>query len=142
MNVMLRNTRAILSIVALAGVLFASSAAATETVVVLSGDQEVPAVETSATGSGSITVNTDKTVSGSVTTYGIVGTMAHIHEAAPGENGSVVIPLKQIAPNIWSVPADAKLTDAQYKSFEAGDLYVNVHSQAHPGGEIRGQLKP
>ncbi|MDR3391260.1 MAG: CHRD domain-containing protein [Sulfuriferula sp.] len=142
MNLILRNTRSAFAIAALAGAMFAGSAAAAETVVVLSGDQEVPAVETSATGSGSITVNADKSVSGSVTTYGIAGTMAHIHEAAPGENGSVVIPLKQTAQNVWSVPAGAKLTDAQYKSFEAGDLYVNVHSQAHPGGEIRGQLKP
>jgi hypothetical protein len=142
MNLILRNARSAFAIAALAGAMFAGSAAAAETVVVLSGDQEVPAVETSATGSGSITVNADKTVSGSVTTYGIAGTMAHIHEAAPGENGSVVIPLKQTALNVWSVPAGAKLTDAQYKSFEAGDLYVNVHSQAHPGGEIRGQLKP
>jgi hypothetical protein len=35
-----------------------------------------------------------------------------------------------------------KLTDAQYKAFKAGDLYVNVHSAQHQGGEIRGQLKP
>jgi hypothetical protein len=34
------------------------------------------------------------------------------------------------------------LSDAQYKALKAGDLYVNVHSDAHKGGEIRGQLKP
>ena len=36
----------------------------------------------------------------------------------------------------------SKLTDDQYKSFESGDLYINVHSDAHKGGEIRTQLKP
>ena len=52
--------------------------------VTLSGGQEVPAVTTSASGKGSITVAADKTVSGSVTTTGVQGTAAHIHEAAQG----------------------------------------------------------
>jgi hypothetical protein len=40
------------------------------------------------------------------------------------------------------VPPGAKLSAAEYKAFQAGHLYVNVHSLAHPGGEIRAQLKP
>ena len=97
---------------------------------------------TSASGSGTITVNADMSVSGSVTTSGVPGTMAHIHNAAAGKNGPVIIPLTKSRDNTWAVPAGAKLTEAQYKAYEAGDLYVNVHSAAHKGGEVRGQLKP
>lgn len=145
MNLMLRNVRAVFAMLAVLGGVFAGGAgmaAAAETVVTLSGDQEVPAVKTAASGSGSIAVNADKSVSGNVTTTGMAGIMAHIHEAPPGQSGAVIIPLQQTAANVWSVPPGAKLTDAQYKRYEAGDLYVNVHSKAYPGGEIRGQIKP
>ena len=120
----------------------AGVASAQQVKVTLSGDQEVPAVKTSGAGSGAISVAADKSVSGSVTTTGVAGTMAHIHEAAPGKNGPVVIPLSKSGDGTWSVPAGAKLTDAQFSSFKAGNLYVNVHSVANPGGEVRGQLKP
>ena len=110
--------------------------------VTLSGSQEVPPVQSAATGTGTITVKDDKSVSGSVMTKGVKGTMAHIHEAAPGQNGGVVIPLSKKGDNEWTVPADAKLNDAQYQAYKEGNLYVNVHSDAHKAGEIRGQLKP
>jgi CHRD domain-containing protein len=109
----------------------------------LSGSEEVPAVTTSASGSGTITVKDDKTVSGSVKTSGVAGTAAHIHMGPAGRNGPVIIPLtKSSDGNTWSVPAGAKLTDAQYEAYKAGGLYVNVHSAANKGGEVRGQLKP
>jgi hypothetical protein len=44
--------------------------------------------------------------------------------------------------NVWSIPAGAKLNDAQYDAFKSGNLYVNVHSAQHKGGEIRAQLRP
>ena len=108
----------------------------------LSGDQEVPKVTTQAKGNGTITVGDDKSVKGSITTTGITATAAHIHEADAGKNGGVIIPLTKNGDNGWSVPAGAKLTDAQYEAYKKGGLYVNVHSAANPGGEIRGQLKP
>jgi hypothetical protein len=66
---------------------------------------------------------------------------AHIHLGASGKNGPVIIPLTKTSDNVWTVPAGAKLTDAQFESYKAGDLYINVHSAANKGGEIRGQLK-
>lgn len=110
--------------------------------VTLSGKEEVPAVETTATGTGTITVGADKSVSGSVTTKGIEGVAAHIHQAAMGKNGPPIVALEKGADGVWNVPKGSKLTEEQVAAYKAGELYVNVHSAAHKGGEIRGQLKP
>jgi len=118
------------------------SAMANEVKVTLSGDQEVPPVSTAASGSGSITVGDDMSISGSVTTTGVAATMAHIHLAPTGKNGPVIVHLIKTPAGGWAVPAGAKLTSEQYKSFQAGDLYINVHSDAHDKGELRGQIKP
>ena len=115
---------------------------AADTKVTLSGAQEVPAVTTSATGTGTISVSADKKVSGSIQTSGIEAVAAHIHVGGAGKNGPVAIGLTKTADNTWSVPAGSVLTDEQYASYKAGELYVNIHSAAHKGGEIRGQLKP
>jgi len=133
--------------VALSAVLFAalsfSSAASAQTVSVdLKGASEVPANNSTASGTGSISVAADKSVSGKITTTGIEGKMAHIHTGAAGANGPVLVGLTKDGDNGWTVPAGAKFTDEQYAAYLAGGLYVNVHTAAHPGGEIRGQLLP
>lgn len=110
--------------------------------VTLSGEHEVPAVETAGSGTGVIEIGADRSVSGSVTTQNVPGTMAHIHAAAADANGPVVIPLEQSDDNTWSVPEGAQLTEAQYDSLKEGNLYINVHTKANPGGEVRGQLIP
>ena len=116
--------------------------------VTLSGAQEVPPVKTSASGSGTFTIAADKSVSGSITVTGVDGIAAHIHDSIPGQtmcgakNGPIIIPLTKGPDNTWSTSAGAKLTDAQYASFKAGNLYVNVHSAANKGGEICSILKP
>jgi hypothetical protein len=117
-------------------------ASSQEIKVVLSGNQEIPPVATSASGTGTITVNADRSVIGNATITGMSVTVAHIHEAAAGTNGSIVVPLIRTADNVWSVPSGARLTDAQYESYKAGNLYINIHSEAHRSGEIRGQIKP
>lgn len=130
------------SILAAAIALTAGLAQAGESKVTLSGAEETPAVTTQATGHGSIVVNADKTVSGSITTQGINGTAAHIHLGAPGQKGGPVITLAKGDNGVWNVPAGSTLTDEQYASYLAGNLYINVHSADNKGGEIRGQLKP
>jgi hypothetical protein len=107
----------------------------------LTGANEVPAVTTTASGSGNVTIRDDRSVSAKITVSGMNATAAHIHEAAMGANGPVIVPFNKTADNTFEAPAGAKLTDAQYASYKAGKLYVNVHSAAHPGGEIRAQLK-
>ena len=133
--------RSALGLLGVVVILQSGLALADDMKVSLSGSQEVPPVTTSASGSGTITVNPDGSVSGSVTTTGINATGAHIHVGAADKNGPVIIPLSKSGDNVWTVVPAAKLSGEQMKSFKAGDLYVNVHSAAHPGGEIRAQLK-
>ena len=106
----------------------------------LTGANEVPAVATTASGSGTVTVK-DCAVSAKITASGMTATAAHIHEAAAGSNGPVIVPFTKTGDNTFEAPAGAKFTDAQCASYKAGRTYVNVHSAAHPGGEIRAQLK-
>jgi hypothetical protein len=107
----------------------------------LSGTQEVPPLSVPGSGSGSITIGEDGAVSGSVTTSGVAGTMAHIHMAARGSNGPVIVPLTKNG-DTYSAPAGAKLNNAQMQAFKAGNLYVNVHTDRNKGGEVRAQLQP
>ena len=110
--------------------------------IALSGSNEVPPVTTDAAGEARFRVERDGGIQGKVTTQGLAATAAHIHEGASGSNGPVIVPLARAAENEWSVPPGTRLSDAQVRSYRAGALYVNVHSAAYPGGEIRGQLTP
>lgn len=108
----------------------------------LTGAQEVPPVSTSATGTMKYTVSSDMSLSGSVETTNLTSTAAHIHDGAAGVNGPVIIPLNRTSANGWAVPPGTKLTEAQNRKLKAGELYVNVHSDAYKNGEIRAQLRP
>jgi len=122
------------------GALASAIAMGAEVPVMLSGANEVPPVQTAAAGRGKIMVGDDGAVAGSITTTGIAGTIAHIHMGAPGKNGPPIVALTKQG-DTFEVPPGAKLNAEQMKAFKAGELYVNVHSTAHGGGEIRGQLK-
>ncbi|HZM33047.1 MAG TPA: CHRD domain-containing protein [Burkholderiales bacterium] len=107
----------------------------------LSGAEEVPPVNVPGSGSGSFRLAEDGSLSGSVTTKDVPGTMAHIHQGAKGQNGPVIVPLDKKG-DTYSVPAGRKLTPAQIEAWKAGNLYVNVHSDRNKGGEVRAQIAP
>lgn len=107
----------------------------------LSGAEEVPPVSTPGSGSGSFRVAEDGTITGSVTTKDVQGTMAHIHRAPKGQNGPIIVPLDKNG-DTYSVPAGRKLTKEQLEDLKKGNLYVNVHTNANKGGEVRGQIQP
>jgi hypothetical protein len=119
----------------------ASAPMATTVSLQLDGSQEVPPQTTMAKGSGQVMVGNDRSVSGSIDFSGMTSTMAHIHLAAAGSNGPVIVTLTKIGDTRYVVPDGAMLSEAQMESFRAGNLYVNIHSKEHPAGEIRGQLK-
>jgi hypothetical protein len=107
----------------------------------LSGAAEVPA--NTGTGSGSLDATLDKSTNmlrWTVTYSGLSGpaTMAHFHgPAMPGANAGVALPI----PNAASpAQGQATLTEPQIADLMAGKWYVNVHTAANPGGEIRGQV--
>ncbi|MDE2439609.1 MAG: CHRD domain-containing protein [Betaproteobacteria bacterium] len=110
--------------------------------VTLTGSTVVPTVTTIATGTGQFTVTPDHKVIGSIKVYDMTPTMAEIHEAQHGQNGPSIITLGKIANDSYAVPPDATLSNEQYASYLAGDLYVQVHSAKYPNGELRAQLLP
>ena len=125
----------------------------TSGITALSGAAQVPPVTTTASGTTDISARPSRcpssgsagncpTVHGTVNTSGVTGTAAHIHQGAAGQNGPPIVTLVKTGPNTWQVPPGSTLTDAQYQAYWDGLLYVNVHSDANKGGEIRAQLKP
>ena len=119
----------------------------------LSGAEQVPPVTTTASGTTNISARPSKcptaasgmncpTLHGMVNTSGVAGTAAHIHQGAAGQNGPPIVTLVKTGPNSWQVPHGTAITEAQYQAYWDGLLYVNVHSDANKGGEIRAQLKP
>jgi hypothetical protein len=113
----------------------------------LSGAQQVPPVESPGAGTADVTYDpSTRAVTWSITYSGLSGpaTMAHFHgPAAAGKNGPVAVWLsKQGSPAESPLKGEATLTPEQAQQFAAGEFYINVHTQAHPGGEIRGQVMP
>lgn len=113
--------------------------------VAVSAAEVFPRTNSTATGTGQLTFNlVTGTVTGGVTLSGITATLAHIHSAIAGTNGPILVDFVQSGtdPNRWDAEAGGVLTADQVNALLAGQLYVNVHSAAFPGGEIRGQIKP
>jgi CHRD domain len=125
----------------------------------LSGNEEVPPVQTDAKGSAEFTAPHFDNIGYSVNVSNIDKvTMAHIHSGKMGENGPIVVTLFKtetpstepmngnlVSGNITNAklegPMAGKTLVDLTKSMELGETYVNVHTEEHPNGEIRGQIK-
>jgi hypothetical protein len=111
----------------------------------LEGAQENPPVPSAASGSFAVTVDTGAlSLTAHANTSGADdATGAHVHDGYAGTNGGVAVGLSQDPTNVahWLVEA-AAIDAGQLAAFEAGRLYVNVHTPANPSGEIRGQVAP
>lgn len=134
--------KTVIAMVALGAVAFAAPASAEKLKATLDGKSEVPATTSSGTGTADLDYDAaSKKLSWTVTYSGLSGpaTAAHFHgPAEPGKNAGVAVAI----PNAASSPVkgEATLTDAQAADLLAGKLYVNIHTAANPGGEIRGQV--
>jgi CHRD domain len=108
----------------------------------LSAAQEVPPNQSPGKGTAAITLDTaTKKLSWTVNYSGLSGpaTAAHIHgPAEPGKNASPAVPFQNAGVN--PITGSATLTDAQVADLNDGKYYVNIHTAANPGGEIRGQI--
>ncbi len=108
----------------------------------LDGKSQVPANTSAGTGTADIDYDAaTKKLTWKVTYSGLSGpvTAAHFHgPAEAGKNSGVAVAI----PNATSSPAEgsATLTDTQAADLTAGKYYINVHTAANPGGEIRGQV--
>jgi hypothetical protein len=108
----------------------------------LSGTSQVPPVTTAGKGTATAVLDTTaKKLTWTVNYSGLSGpvTGAHIHgPAAAGASAGIVIPFTgELASPITG---SAALTDVQIADLEGGKYYVNLHTAANKGGEIRGQL--
>ena len=112
----------------------------------LSGENEVPPVVTEARGFAALHLHhATGEVEFRLSETGIqTPTMAHIHEGAAGTNGPVRIDLLSIGGGTFNpeTPIQGRftLTPTQITTMQGEGFYANVHSAAHPGGEIRGQV--
>ena len=108
----------------------------------LSATQEVPPTQSQGKGNAEVNFDTaSKKLSWTVTYSGLTGpaTAAHFHgPAEAGKNAGVAVPIPNQATS--PVTGSATLTDAQAADLTAGKYYVNIHTAANPGGEIRGQV--
>lgn len=132
---------------ALAGTLTLAQAAPVSFDVPLTGAQQVPAVQTAGSGSAALTYDAStRVVTWNISFSGLSSpaTMAHFHgPAATGKNANPKVWISQKGSDPTSpMTGQATLSPDEAKMFEAGDMYINVHSKDHPSGEIRGQVVP
>lgn len=118
-----------------------ASAEMMEMEIALAGSQEVPPVETSATGQIEVNFDSDTRMLKWELDYDNLSsdpTAAHFHGPAdPGENAPPVVPLEDFKDG---AEGSAELTEEQAAMLMEGKMYFNLHSANHKAGEIRGQV--
>ncbi|PIT02140.1 CHRD domain-containing protein [Bradyrhizobium nitroreducens] len=134
--------KTVIAALALGAIAFAAPASAEKLKATLDGKSEVPATTSSATGTADLNYDAaSKKLSWTVTYSGLSGpaTAAHFHgPAEAGKNAGVAVAIPNAAAS--PVKGEATLTDAQAADLLGGKLYINIHTAANPGGEIRGQV--
>ena len=106
---------------------------------ILTGSQEVPPVSTRSSGTATLRLNADRSLSYNVGTSGpITAFAAHIHDGPPGTNGPILYFLNG-GTRTWE-GTTPPLTAEQQAKLLNGELYINVHTLENPTGEIRGQI--
>lgn len=123
----------------------------------LSGENEVPPVQSSATGLAEFTPPVNDSIKYRINITGISGaTGAHIHSGQAGENGEVVADLLtsmkvndvsygmtirgNLSDSSLKGPMEGKTLEDLVAAMDSGQTYVNIHTTQHPDGEIRGQI--
>lgn len=135
----------LLTAIAVVSALAAAAPAWAETVnftAKLDGASETPPNDSKGTGEAKLTLDTEsRKITWTVSYSGLTGaaTMAHFHgPAGPGKAAPVAVPM--VPPLASPITGSATISDVQVGNLRGGDWYVNIHTAAHPGGEIRGQL--
>ncbi|MCK1422321.1 CHRD domain-containing protein [Bradyrhizobium sp. 182] len=134
--------KTVIAVSVLAAAAFAGPASAEKLKATLDAKSEVPATTSSGTGTADLDYDAaSKKLSWTVTYSGLSGpaTAAHFHgPAEAGKNAGVAVAI----PNATSSPVkgEATLTEAQAADLLGGKYYINIHTAANPGGEIRGQV--
>jgi hypothetical protein len=124
----------------------------------LEGSQQVPPVRTSASGQATFQFNgTSRQITYRLTLRNIHRIFAaHIHLGRPGQNGPIIAPMLNVSPSIslsqgqvmgtitqsdLTGPLEGQTIEDLIDEMEAGNTYVNAHTEQNPNGEIRGQIR-
>lgn len=137
--------RPALTALALGALVFAATPVFADTVsykAELKGSTEVPPIDSKGNGAIEAAYDTaSKKLSWTITYTGLSGPATAVHFHGPAAAGANAPPALPLAGNMASpIKGDATLTDAQLADLQAGKLYLNIHTEANKGGELRGQV--
>jgi hypothetical protein len=145
-RIIMRKTALVLGLLAATATWPMAQAAVTAYKGTLGGGAEVPPVTTAGKGTAAINVDTaTKQATWRIEYTGLSGpaAAAHIHcGAAAGANAGVAVKLGEGPTAASPMQGSGAMTDAQIADLAAGKCYVNIHTEANKGGELRGQLAP